>query len=167
MSIRRFVYLFLVLSAMTSQCLICGGQSDVIPTKTPPVIPTPTVTETPRPEQGFELGAPALDQTVASDICSATQFLYTGADPIQTNVMSGAIDCQQAAVIRGRVLDHQSNPLSGVIVTVLGYGKFGQTQTRDDGMFDMVVNGGGLLTMEYRKSGYLLVQRQVQVPWSG
>ncbi len=32
-------------------------------------------------------------------------------------------------------------------------------------MFDMAVNGGGLLTVHYRKSGLLSAQRQVHVPW--
>jgi len=29
----------------------------------------------------------------------------------------------------------------------------------------MAVNGGGMLTLDYRKSGYLPAQRQVKVPW--
>jgi RHS repeat-associated protein len=32
-------------------------------------------------------------------------------------------------------------------------------------MFDLAVNGGGLLTIEYRKAGYLPVHRQVQARW--
>jgi len=32
-------------------------------------------------------------------------------------------------------------------------------------MFDIAVNGGGLLTVNYEKAGYLSAQRQVQVPW--
>ena len=34
-----------------------------------------------------------------------------------------------------------------------------------DGMFDMVVNGGGLFTLKYQRDDYLMVQRQVDVPW--
>ena len=32
-------------------------------------------------------------------------------------------------------------------------------------MFDMAVNGGGLLTVNYEKPNYLPAQRQVQTPW--
>ena len=32
-------------------------------------------------------------------------------------------------------------------------------------MFDLVVNGGGLVTLDYQKDGYLSAQRQVQAPW--
>ena len=44
----------------------------------------------------------------------STAFLYSGPNPIQTGVAPGAIDAQQAAVIRGRVLDHDGAPLPGV-----------------------------------------------------
>ena len=32
-------------------------------------------------------------------------------------------------------------------------------------MFDMAVNGGGYLTVNYSKPGYLGAQRQANVPW--
>ncbi|HEU5100423.1 MAG TPA: hypothetical protein VFU22_15450, partial [Roseiflexaceae bacterium] len=34
-----------------------------------------------------------------------------------------------------------------------------------DGAFDLAVNGGGPLTIEYQKDGYLPAQRQVTAPW--
>jgi len=52
-----------------------------------------------------------------------------------------------------------------VTIRVLGHPEFGQTLTRADGMFDLAVNGGGVLTVEYVKQGLLTAQRQVQVPW--
>ncbi len=57
------------------------------------------------------------------------------------------------------------NPLSGVTITILNHPEFGQTLSRTDGMFDMAVNGGGRLTINYARSGYLQAQRQVNVPW--
>ena len=33
-------------------------------------------------------------------------------------------------------------------------------------MFDLAVNGGGYLTVNYRKEGYMPVQRQVNAPWN-
>jgi RHS repeat-associated protein len=109
--------------------------------------------------------APPVDPTVATTTHAATQFLYTGSNPIQTGVAQGTIDPKRAAVLRGKVLDKQNNPLSGVTITVLNHPEFGQTRSRADGWFDLVVNGGGYLTLNYQKTGYLPAQRQANAPW--
>jgi len=109
--------------------------------------------------------APPVDPTVATTLIAATEFLYTGANPIQKGVAPGTIEARRAAVIRGKSVKRDSTPLSGVKITVLNHAAFGYTETRADGLFDMVVNGGGLLTVVYEKPGYLSVQRQVQSPW--
>jgi RHS repeat-associated protein len=109
--------------------------------------------------------APPIDLSIATDLGAATEFLYTGSSPIQTGVVSGTIEITRVAVLRGKVLDRANEPIPAVTITVLGHPEFGQTLSRADGMFDMVVNGGGLLTVEYVKSGYLPVQRDVQTPW--
>jgi RHS repeat-associated protein len=109
--------------------------------------------------------APPLDQTVATNMFTATEFLYTGDNPIQTGVDPATIDPVRAAVLRGKVMTRDSNPLSGVTITILNHPEYGQTLSREDGMFDMAVNGGGLLTVRYEKDGYLTAQRKVDVPW--
>jgi RHS repeat-associated protein len=109
--------------------------------------------------------APALDPTLATEFGSATAFLYTGADPIQTGVAPGTIDANRAAVIRGRLLDKSNNPLPGATVRIRHHAEFGQTLTRADGRFDLAVNGGGPLTLDYIKPGYLPAQRQVVARW--
>ncbi len=108
---------------------------------------------------------PALDRTVATTLLAATEFLYTGENPIQTGVGPGTIEAYRVAVLRGKVLNRDGEPLSGVAITVLNHPELGQTVTRDDGMFDMAVNGGGHLTLNYFKEGYLRAQRQVPSPW--
>ncbi|MCF6324630.1 MAG: hypothetical protein L3J89_09955 [Gammaproteobacteria bacterium] len=110
--------------------------------------------------------APTLDPTVANTLASATAFLYSGANPIQTGVSPGTIEVRRAAVLRGQVTGRDNNPLSGVTVSIHNHPEFGQTLTRTDGMFDMAVNGGGLLTINYQKNGYLPVQRQLETPWA-
>ncbi len=75
------------------------------------------------------------------------------------------IVAQRVAVLRGEVLDRGTGPLPGVEITVLDHPEYGHTLTRQDGMFDMVVNGGGPLTLVYEKPGYLTAQRQLTVPW--
>ncbi len=109
--------------------------------------------------------APPVVQGVATTINAATEFLYSGAHPVQTGVAPGTIDPKRIAVLRGKVLDKNSAPLSGVTITILSHPEFGQTLSRADGMFDMAVNGGGLLTVNYVKAGFLSAQRQTQTPW--
>ncbi len=109
--------------------------------------------------------APPLDPTVVTDLYTATQFLYAGTPPIQTGVAPGTIDPRRVAVLRGRVETLAGQPLPGVTITVAGHPEFGQTLSRLDGMFDLVVNGGGPLTVNYAMAGYLTAQRQVQTPW--
>ena len=111
------------------------------------------------------VGLPPLDLTVATTIGAATEFLYTGTDPVQIGVAPGTIEPVRAAVLRGQVTDRAGAPLLGVTITVLGHPEFGTTHTRADGMFDLAVNGGGMLTVIYSQSGFLPVQRQVDVPW--
>jgi RHS repeat-associated protein len=109
--------------------------------------------------------APPVDPTVATTVADSTKFLYTGRHPIQTGVAEGTIEPRRAAVIRGQALDKANAPLPGVAVTIKGHPEFGQTLTRADGWFDLAVNGGGLLALNYDKAGYLPSQRQLDVPW--
>lgn len=109
--------------------------------------------------------APPVDQTVATTVSASIQFLYSGPNAIQTGVAPGTIEQKRAAVLRGKVLDKQNNPLPGVTVTIKDHAEFGQTVTRADGGYDMAVNGGGVLTLNYVKNGYLPAQRQENVSW--
>ncbi len=109
--------------------------------------------------------APPVDPTVATTLISATKFLYTGPNPIQTGVVSGTIQPLRVAVLRGKVLTREGAALPGVTISILDHPEFGQTLSRLDGMFDMAVNGGSQVTVKYEKQGYLPLQRQVDVPW--
>jgi RHS repeat-associated protein len=109
--------------------------------------------------------APPTDPTSATSLASATSFLYTGPNPIQTGVSPGTIESQRAAVLRGKVQTRDGAALSGVTITILAHPEFGQTLSRADGAFDLAVNGGGQLTVNYQKPGFLLVQRAIVAPW--
>lgn len=128
------------------------------------VIVTVNADPTPPPPDPMTV-APPLDMTVATTIGIATEFLYTGANPIQTGVAPGTIKPTRAAVLRGKVMNKSNTPLPLVKITVLDHPEFGQTMSRADGRFDMAVNGGGLLTVKYEKVGFLPVQRTENVPW--
>lgn len=109
--------------------------------------------------------APPIDHTVATDLFSATRFLYEGNPPIQSGVTPGAITPLHAAVLCGKVLTRDGAPLSGARITVVEHPEYGETLSRADGLFDLVVNGGGALTIRYEKAGYLPSQRQITPAW--
>jgi len=111
---------------------------------------------------------PALDTTVAPQMGTSTAFLYSGSSPVQLGVAPGTIEEQRVGVVRGRVLDANGvSPKSGATVTIVGHPEFGQTFTRDDGWYDMAVNGGTTYVVHVAASGYLPVQRPALVNWHG
>jgi RHS repeat-associated protein len=115
--------------------------------------PDPSTTATP------------IDPTVVSSISDTVQFLYSGPNPIQRGVAPGAIDQTRIAVIRGRVFAADGAPLPSARVSLLGGPQFGYTLTRSDGMYDLAVNGGGQVVIQYEKSGYIAAQRRETTPW--
>jgi cysteine-rich repeat protein len=149
-----------------SECL-CAEAGTVTTTTTTTTTSTSTTTTTTLPPDPASV-APPLDPTVVYDVATATEFLYTGPNPIQTGVAPGTIEFLRAAVLHGRTIRRLDGaPLGGVRVTVLGHPEFGQTLTRADGQFDLAVNGGGPLTVSYDSPAVLTVHRQVDVPWQG
>lgn len=129
-----------------------SAKASVSVTVTNPVVPPPiVVTGTPPPPPATGVGS----------LSDSVSFLYNGPYAIQTGVAAGAIDTNRVAVLRGRVLDESGAPLPGVQITVVGSPQFGQTFTQSDGRFDMAVNGGGSIVVNYSRSGYLAMQRTI------
>ena len=122
------------------------------PSQLPPLPPDPSTL------------APPLDPNSATDVYSGTAFLYSGSTPTQTGVAPGTIQRERASALNGRVISHDGAALSAVTVSVLGHPELGQTLSRADGRYDLVVNGGTLLTLRYTRAGFLPVQRQVFAP---
>jgi RHS repeat-associated protein len=107
----------------------------------------------------------SIDQTVPPNLRTQTQFLYAGTDPIQKELDPAILEDQRIAVVNGRIGQRPSGALSRVKVSIKGHPEFGYTLSRYDGEFDLVVNGGASLTVEFERPGYLPAQRQVDVPW--
>lgn len=84
---------------------------------------------------------------------------------MQKDVQSGAIIMDKAAIIRGKVRNATEQKLSGVKVIIKNRDQYGYTLTREDGEFDMMLTGGGSVTLEFSKSGYFPVQRTMKVAW--
>src|SRR5581483_10024543 len=109
--------------------------------------------------------ATPTDPTVAGDLATDAAFLYSGADPIQIGVAPGALVPEQTTILRGRTIERDGLPLGGVQISVLNHPEYGHTASRADGGFDLVINGGGSITLDYAKAGLLPSQRQVDAPW--
>ncbi len=109
--------------------------------------------------------APPLSSTEYTSIYEMSAFLYQDGGPIQKNVAGGTIIPEFASVLVGKVLDTGGNALSGVTVTVKEHPEYGYTYSRDNGDWDLAVNGGQGYTVEYKKRGYLPVQRKIDVYW--
>ncbi len=124
-------------------------------------LPQPPVAVPPEPAAI----APPVPDSVVTTLGKATEFLYTGPDAVQLGVTNGTIEAEQAAVVRGGVITRDGTVLAGVDVRIAGHSEFGFTRSRADGRFDLAVNGGGLLTVKFERTGYLPAQRQVNVPW--
>ncbi len=110
--------------------------------------------------------ASQIDPTVVTTVFESTKFLYSGSNPIQTGVAIGTIEKARACVLRGSVHDRGGASLAGATITILGHPELGGTESRLDGRFDLVVNGGGPLTVVYQKSGFIDGQRQVAAAWN-
>ncbi|XP_055317051.1 teneurin-m isoform X2 [Sitodiplosis mosellana] len=71
----------------------------------------------------------------------------------------------RSAVIRGRVVTSMNMGLVGVRVST-STPLEGFTLTRDDGWFDLMVNGGGAITLQFGRSPFRPQSVIVQVPWN-
>lgn len=56
--------------------------------------------------------------------------------------------------------------VTGVRVSVAGQSTLGSTLTRDGGHFDLMVNGGGAVIIEFRREPFATNRKAVRVPWN-
>lgn len=71
----------------------------------------------------------------------------------------------RAGVIRGRVVTSIGMGLVGVRVSTAKMNE-GFTLTREDGWFDLLVNGGGAVTLQFGRSPFRPQTFIVNVPWN-
>ncbi|XP_050491043.1 teneurin-a isoform X4 [Bombus huntii] len=72
----------------------------------------------------------------------------------------------RVAVMRGQVVTEQGIGIVGIRVSVDRDPRFGFTLTRADGWFDVLVNGGGAVTLQFQRSPFKPLTRTVFVPWN-
>ncbi len=110
---------------------------------------------------------PETKTTGTSIPADANRFIYAGDNKVQFALDTTQLDLLRTSTMRGTVSMRDTIPLSGVKVAILHHPEFGYTYTRADGVFDMVLNGGGLLTVTFSRDGFLSAHRQIYVPWQG
>ncbi len=98
---------------------------------------------------------------VINSMAANAEFIYTGPDAIQKCVAEGAINSYNIAILRGKVMTAEGQPLPGVTVTVDSHSEYGHTLTDDKGEFSLAVNGGSSLTLNYQKEGYMPTRRKI------
>lgn len=129
---------------------------------------TRTVIREPLGAGAAEPSAPAIATTHREDFRSMTAFLY-GPGGVQFETDTSHFAPERAAVVRGRVVQATETAdtigLAHVRVVVVGHEEFGYTESRASGNFDLAVNGGGELTLEFTRDGFLTARRTISVPW--
>ena len=103
--------------------------------------------------------ASPINPTVPTPLQDAIAFLYSGPNAVQVGAQASTFVPTRSSVVRGRLLTRNGQAVAGARVDVLAHPEYGHTLTRADGQYDLVVNGGGVLTLNYNKAGYLPVQR--------
>lgn len=151
-----------------------GPTASPAPSSPPPTAtPVPTATTTPAqtatPAPTTTSSAPPaqrLDDSVASSVSASLERLYSGPDPVQIGAQREVFAPHRIGALAGDVHGRDGGPLSGVRVSVLQRPEFGHTLTGGNGTYDLAVNGGGVLTVEFKKDGFITAQRQAVVPWN-
>ncbi|MBT4837155.1 MAG: hypothetical protein HON94_07390, partial [Methylococcales bacterium] len=139
--------------------------SDLAGNESPSVTVTVKKPQDPNLPPDPEKEAPPIVKDGSTSVSDATIFIHQGENPIQTGVEPGTIEAKRTVLLRGKVTNTDGSVLSGVTISIHNHEEFGQTKSRADGMFDMVVNGGGYVTVQFNKTGYPPVQRKVLAPW--
>ncbi|XP_018431727.1 PREDICTED: teneurin-3 [Nanorana parkeri] len=119
----------------------------------------------PDPQDIISQSQQSPSQQAAKSFYDRISFL-TGPD--STHVIPGdnPFNKSLASVIRGQLLTADGTPLIGVNVSFLHYPNYGYTITRQDGMFDLVANGGASLTLMFERAPFLTQYHTVWIPWN-
>ncbi|XP_065347701.1 teneurin-m isoform X5 [Cloeon dipterum] len=90
---------------------------------------------------------------------------YAKQESFNESVFWNHFNTSRAAVIRGRIVTSSGMGVIGVrVATSLLLEGF--TMTREDGWFDLLVNGGGAVTLQFGKSPFRPQTQVVNVPWN-
>ncbi|XP_042895037.2 teneurin-m isoform X2 [Parasteatoda tepidariorum] len=87
-------------------------------------------------------------------------------DSVQSYAHRDEYSESRVSVARGQVINKEGTGLIGVRVSVATDPQFGFTLTRPDGWFDILVNGGSAVTLQFQRNPFHPIKRTVLVPWN-
>ncbi|CAM4869415.1 unnamed protein product [Rotaria socialis] len=93
------------------------------------------------------------------------QFLIQE-DGLQTSSIYTSFNERRASVIRGQIFYKKLLPLNGVKVQVLNNPNQGYTVSDKDGFFNLLVNGGGSVLIQFIRQPFQTKQYAFIVPWN-
>ncbi|XP_076362879.1 teneurin transmembrane protein Ten-m isoform X2 [Tachypleus tridentatus] len=102
---------------------------------------------------------------VTSSFFQRMQFLIEE-DSVQSYAREDAFNDSRASVIRGQVVSLSGSGLRGIRVGISTDPLIGFTVTRETGWFDLMVNGGGAVTLQFQREPFKPHERIVVVPWN-
>ena len=106
-----------------------------------------------------------LSETSIAPFRDAYAFLFRSPGGTQFGFDSTRFTAQRTAVLRGVAMNANGTSLPNVRVEVLGQTSLGWTKTRDDGAWDLMVAGGGALTVSFTRAGFVASQRRLDAPF--
>ncbi len=110
--------------------------------------------------------APPLSDTSVTPFPDQVDFLYDGPEAVQTGLNPAILDERRTAVVTGKVFNGEGDPAAGVTVSVIDHPEFGETVSRENGQYFLVVNGGAQLRLRYEVQGALPAERRVETKWT-
>jgi len=105
--------------------------------------------------------APPMEQHIVQSKAEEYGFLYADPQAPQKGVDVSKMDEERITPVHGKVFQAANEPLSGVKITVANHPEYGFTYSRADGEWDLAINGGGVVFIEYEKLGFTNAQRQL------
>ena len=93
-------------------------------------------------------------------------FGETYNDEIPQDATVERYDEHRFALIRGAVVDVDSQPIEDILISIHGHPEYGTAMTDAQGQFTLPVEGGSMMTAVYQKQGVISSHRKVKVPWN-
>jgi RHS repeat-associated protein len=105
--------------------------------------------------------APPMDSAGFDSFADSVRFLWEGDNKVVFGLDEDALDESSVAVLRGKVLDADGEPVSGLRASIAGRPELGYTYSRSDGAIDLVANGGAPVTVRFEGADFPAVDRDV------
>lgn len=130
-----------------------------------PIIATFKIEKAPTDNTLPVYSAPPVPPTVSTPYNRLLDFIYSGKNPRQTGLEDNVLTPNRISVLRGNVHDRNQSAIQGAIVSVHENPQFGQAETDANGEFNLAVNGGQQYVLNFKKDGFILLQRSSQIGW--